>query len=66
MSKQKENKKCKCRGRFLMLIIIFLAGIWVGIHRKVLLAWLKGEEIPTPPDNHCWHTFCKKKDEKLQ
>ena len=54
--KRKAKKKLKRILRGIMCgTLLFCAGIFVGIHRKVILAYLKGEELPEAPTNHCCH-----------
>lgn len=38
---------------FLVLILAF-AACMLYIHRRVIRAWLKGEEMPKAPKWHCW------------
>ncbi len=52
-------KICKknCFGRKLLLACgLFCCGFCVGIHRKVILALIKGTEMPEAP---AWHFWCK-------
>ncbi len=53
--KQKGRKRSKWPVRFIIALIIFATGVIVGIHWKVLLAWIKGEEILPAPEGHCYH-----------
>ena len=45
-----NEKKTKKRSKW---PIIFSIGVMVGIHRRVILAWIKGEELPEMPEGHC-------------
>ncbi len=42
----------------IVLICLFSAicGAWVFVHRRVILALIKGEELPEAPS---WHFWCK-------
>ena len=31
---------------------VLCLGMWIGIHRNVIRAWLKGEELPKMPAGH--------------
>ena len=55
---EKELKKWKRRAKksFIHSLLLFSAGVLVGIHYKVILALIKGEELPEAP---AWHTWCK-------
>ena len=35
------------------MILIFL-GCWIGIHRRVIKAWMTGSEMPEAPASHWW------------
>ena len=43
----------------LFLFMTVLCGIWAVIHRRVIMAYVKGEELPEAP---AWHksVFCHK------
>ena len=57
MSKKvkKEKKKkpvcCFLRG-VIRTSLILLAGIWIGIHRRVIKSWLTGSRMPRMPKDH--------------
>lgn len=56
--KKKAKKKAKKRLKKLLRITfcgigLFSLGVFVGVHRKVILAAIKGEELPEPPKGHC-------------
>lgn len=34
---------------------------FVFVHRRVILAAIKGEKLPEAPKGHCCHKFCFKK-----
>ncbi len=59
----KEKKKLKKKVRKTMHRIVrrtlwtgfvLCCGVWIGIHRNVIRAWLKGEELPEKPAGHCF------------
>ena len=58
-----KNKKKRGKGffRLILILLIFSLGVFVGIHRRVILAWIKGEDGPEPPEGHCRCPFLKKK-----
>ena len=63
--KRKAKKKIrKTAGRIVRGILwtglVLCCGIWIGIHRNVIRAWLKGEALPELPPGHC-HCCCKKR-----
>ena len=35
--------------------ILFCAGYMTGVHKKVIAAKIKGEELPDSPHRHCGH-----------
>ncbi len=56
--KKCENKsetKCCCR-KILLRCFLLCLGCFLGVHRKVILAYIKGEELPKAPT---WHFWCK-------
>ena len=36
-------------------VIASATAVFLIIHRRVIMAWIKGEELPEPPK---WHPFC--------
>ncbi len=44
----------KRKKRIIPIILIFLCGVCVGIHRKVIIALLTGKELPEAPSWHFW------------
>ena len=57
--KKKKKKLRKCLRHVNRGIILFLLGVFVGMHWKVIRALVKGEELPEVPAGHC-HIFCRK------
>ena len=60
-AKEKKKLKKKARKRIRRIIrtifwtiFVLWVGIFIGIHRRVILAAIKGEEFPTPPASHWW------------
>ena len=58
--KKKLKKKVKKTVRRMIRGILWTGfalclGIFIGIHRNVIKAWLKGEEMPAAPAGHCCH-----------
>ena len=63
---EKEKKKLKkkvkrtvrriIRGIFWTVLILCL-GMFIGVHKNVISAWLKGEKLPEMPSGHCH--YCK-------
>ena len=60
---EKEKKKLKKKVRktvhriirgILWTGFVLCCGLFIGIHRNVIKAWLKGEELPKVPAGH-WH-----------
>ena len=56
--KKKLKKKVKKTVRRIIRGILWTGfvlclGIFVGIHRNVIKAWIKGEEMPKVPAGHC-------------
>ena len=58
IEKKKKRKRRRRLRRIFAALFLFMLGIFVGIHRRVIIAAIKGEELPTPPPGHC-HIFCK-------
>ena len=42
--------------RILGALLLLTAGCFGGIHRRVILAWIRKEPLPEPP---AWHAWCK-------
>ncbi len=42
--------------KLVCVLLIACLGAWVYIHRRVILAVIKGEEPPVAPS---WHFWCK-------
>lgn len=54
--KKNPDKKC-CAGKIACLMFIsLLFGCLIGVHKNVIKALIKGEELPKAPD---WHIWCK-------
>ena len=58
IEKKKKRKMRRRVRRIFAGLFLFLLGVFVGIHRRVIIAAVKGEELPTPPAEHC-HIFCR-------
>lgn len=43
----------------LLACLLVIAG-WVFVHRRVIAALIRGEELPEPPE---WHVWCRKQSE---
>ncbi len=54
---EKKSVGKKFGGFCLLMLIVFFCGFMVGIHRNVIKACIKGEELPEAPS---WHFWCKK------
>ena len=59
-SKEKKKLKKKVRKTVRRMIrgllwtgFVLCLGIFIGIHRNVIKAWMKGEELPEMPAGHC-------------
>ena len=52
-NEKKTKKRSTWPVRFIIVLIIFSIGVMVGIHRRVILAWIKGEALPEMPEGHC-------------
>ena len=50
----------KLGGKLLLVLCLVGFGFFLGVHRRVILAKLKGEELPEPPEGH----FCHSKKEE--
>lgn len=63
--KEKLEKAWMKVGKFLFwaLVTALCCGLTylVFVHRRVIVAALKGEALPAPPAGGCCHSFCKKK-----
>ena len=64
-AKEKKKLKKKIRKTVSRIIrgilwtgFVLCLGVFIGIHRNVIKAWLKGEELPEMPAGHC---HCLKK-----
>ena len=66
---EKEKKKLKKKVRktvrriirgILWTGFVLCLGMFIGIHRNVIRAWIKGEELPKMPAGH-FHCHCRKK-----
>ena len=64
---EKEKRNAKKKGKktvrriirgILWTGLVLCCGMFIGIHRNVIRAWLKGEELPEMPAGHC---HCLKK-----
>ena len=42
------------------ILFAFAAGVFVGIHHRVIRAWLRGEPLPELPENHPFRGVCHK------
>ena len=62
--KEKLEKVWTKIGKFLLwALVAALCGCLiclVVVHRRVIIAWIKGEPLPEPPEGKCCHKFCKK------
>ena len=45
----------KLCGKSLLALCLLGLGFFLGVHRRVILAKLKGEEPPEAPEGHCCH-----------
>lgn len=54
--KELRKRARRARRRFFIGVLLFLLGVFAGIHWRVILAYVKGEPLPEPPE---WHTWCK-------
>ena len=59
VEKKKQKRKKKIRKRIRRLIrgilrtaLVLGFGIFIGVHRKAIKAWLKGEPLPELPAGH--------------
>ena len=63
--KEKLEKAWMKVGKFLFwaLVTAFCCCLtyMVFVHRHVIIAAIKGESLPEPPEGKCCHRFCKKK-----
>ena len=52
--RKKEKRKCRRRRRriFFAVLFAFCLGVFVGIHRFVILAVIRGEKLPKLPKDH--------------
>ena len=49
------NKRyIKMKKQLIMIAFAFFAGAMVGIHRRVIKAYIAGEPIPVAPASHFW------------
>lgn len=54
--KEARKKARRARRRVILGILLFCAGVFVGVHWRVIAALIKGEELPEPPE---WHFWCR-------
>lgn len=63
--REKLEKAWMKVGKFLfwalMTALCLFATYMVFVHRKVIIAAIKGEPLPERPDGKCCPRFCKKK-----
>ena len=63
--KEKLEKTWMKVGKFLfwalMAVLCGCVSYMVFVHRKVIIAAIKGEALPECPDSKCCFKFCKKK-----
>ena len=63
--KEKLEKAWLKVGKFLFWAIVAAfcgcLAYLVFVHRRVIIAAIKGEPLPACPDDKCCHKFCKKK-----
>ena len=61
ISREKKHIKRHLRISFIMGGLLFCLGFFVGVHRNVIKAYIKGEELPKAPKgarqslNNCCH-----------
>lgn len=58
--KKKVEKKAKRIIRHVLLgslfgVFLLCTGYFLGVHHRVLAAWIKGEDLPEAPIGHCAH-----------
>ena len=54
MKNKAKKRMRRLRRGLLGGLFLFFAGCWVGVHRNVLLAWLRHEPLPQAPSWHFW------------
>lgn len=63
--KEKLEKAWMKLGKFLFRALVTALCCWltymVFVHRKVIIAAIKGEPLPERPEGKCRPRFCKKK-----
>ena len=60
VEKKKRKKKLKRAVRRIVFGVLggtclLCTGYFLGVHHRVIEAWIKGEELPAPPKGHCCH-----------
>lgn len=50
-----ERKKAhrRVKNSLIMSCLMLSLGFFLGVHRSVIKAYLKGEELPESPHSHC-------------
>ena len=49
-----DKRYIHMKRQILLIAITFFAGAMVGIHRRVIKAYIAGEPIPEAPTSHFW------------
>lgn len=53
---ERPTKKC-CMGKVVCIVFVsFLFGCLIGVHKNVIKACIKGEDLPEAP---VWHFWCR-------
>ena len=40
--------------KLIYAMVLISLGFWIGIHRRVIKAWMIGSEMPEAPASHWW------------
>ena len=56
---EKEKGKGQIMKKLIAALLLISIGCWIGIHRRVIKAWLTGSEMPAMPANHPKVFCCK-------
>ena len=55
LQRKTQEALLKLGGKLLLVLCLVGFGFFLGVHRRVILAKIKGEELPEPPEGHCCH-----------
>ena len=54
LRRERKAVQRHAKRRFLGSLLLLGAGYMLGVHRKVILAYIGGKELPPAPESHWW------------